>query len=41
MVTKTMRGVDFGIDTEHVGNVRSFNKALIEHFLPSIIEFIG
>ena len=41
MIAEAVRVVGFGIDTEHLGNIRSLDEALIEHLLPVVIEFVG
>lgn len=41
MITEAMRTVNLRVDTKHTSNIRAFNKELIQHLLPHIIEFIG
>lgn len=36
-----MGRVHFGVDTQQVGQIRSFNEALVEHLLSEVVELVG
>jgi hypothetical protein len=41
VISEAVGLVSFRVDTEHLGNIRSFDEALIEHLLSEVIEFVG
>lgn len=36
-----MTGVDFWIDTEHIGKIGMFKEPSVEYLLSQVIEFVG
>jgi hypothetical protein len=33
--------VGFGVNTNHVGNVRALNVGAVQHLLSDVVEFVG
>ena len=40
MTAITVTTVDFGIDSEHTGDFRTFNEATVKQVLPQVVEFV-
>lgn len=36
-----MAAVSLGVDTDHVGDIRTFDIASVEQVLPQIVKFVG
>jgi hypothetical protein len=40
-VSVSVAAVGFGVDADHVGDVRGLNVGAVEHLLPEVVELVG
>jgi hypothetical protein len=40
-IAVSVAAVGFGVDADHVGDVRGLNVGAVEHLLPEVVELVG